>query len=218
MSVGQWVERTHSKGLIVKAGRYGGTYAHKDIAFHFAMWLSPEFQLLVTKEYQVLKQKEFGRLPWDVRRQLAKVNYRLHTEAVKDYIIPNSKLPQGSEWLEYASEADFLNIVIFGCTAKEWRDCNGLQEPNCDNIRDCANLIDLTILVNLESLNSRLIRDGIPKEGRFELLKKEAAIERKTLETHFHDGKGLESPNKKSHDYDTKLKGLLSVPPPKEKK
>jgi hypothetical protein len=138
MSAGQWVERTKAIGLIVRAGRYGGTYAHKDIAFHFAMWLSPEFQIYLINEFQRLKDDENSRLKleWNLQRTLAKVNYRIHTDAIKENLIPQEITKQQSSYV-YANEADLLNVALFGITAKEWSESN---PANRGNIRDFATL------------------------------------------------------------------------------
>lgn len=136
MSVGQWIERTKAVGMIVKAGRYGGTFAHKDIAFHFAMWLSPEFQIYLVNEFQRLKDEENDRLKlnWDLQRTLAKVNYHIHTDAIKENFIPAEITKQQVSFV-YANEADLLNVALFGMTAKEWRDANPDKKGN---IRDYA--------------------------------------------------------------------------------
>ncbi len=162
MSVGQWIDRTLAKGLLVKAGRYGGTYAHKDIAFHFAMWLSPEFQIYLINEFQRLKQEEQKQLGWDAKRELAKINYHIHTEAVKTYLIPKT-LTAFEISLVYANEADVLNMALFGKTAKQWRD----ENPNKKgNIRDYTGINELICLSNLENLNSVWIQDQIPQKER----------------------------------------------------
>jgi len=132
MSVGQWISRTAAKGLTVKSGRYGGTYAHKDIAFHFAMWLSPEFQIYLIQEFQRLKHQEYKDLGWSVKRELAKVNYHIHTQAIKDFIVPKL-LRKDQVNTIYANEADLLNVALFGITAREWRDHNPSLQGN---IRD----------------------------------------------------------------------------------
>ena len=162
MSVGQWIERTKAIGLIVKSGRYGGTYAHKDIAFHFAMWLSPEFQIYLINEFQRLKEEEQKLLGWTAKRELAKLNYHIHTDAVKQNIIPK-ELTQSQISIVYANEADVLNIALFGKTAKQWRD----EHPELKgNIRDYANINELICLANMESLNAVFINEHLPQKER----------------------------------------------------
>ena len=179
MSVGQWVNRTNATGLIVKAGRYGGTYAHKDIAFQFGMWISPKFQLLLVKEYQRLKEDENDRLKldWNLQRTLAKVNYQIHTDAVKEQLIPPviSKLQIN---FIYANEADLLNVALFGMTAKEWRE--NTPDKN-GNIRDYASLEQLVVLSNMESINALLIRQGLSQNERLIQLNKVAITQMKSL-------------------------------------
>jgi KilA-N domain len=155
MPVGQWIERTGALSMVVKAGRYGGTYAHRDIAFHFTMWLSPEFQIYLVNEFQRLKQDENDRLKldWNLQRTLAKVNYHIHTDAIKENLMPK-ELSKTQTSFVYANEADLLNVALFGTTAKQWRDKN----PNADgNIRDMAMLEQLVVLSNMESINAVLI-------------------------------------------------------------
>lgn len=161
LSVKQWIERTNAIGITARAGRYGGTFAHRDIAFHFGMWISPRFQLLLVKEYQRLKAEENSRLQleWDLQRTLTKVNYYIHTDAIKENLIPKVLTKQEISFI-YASEADLLNMALFGMTAKEWRDTNPKAEGN---IRDAATLEQLVVLSNMESLNAMLIHQGIPQ-------------------------------------------------------
>ncbi len=163
MSAGQWVDRTKAVGLIVRAGRYGGTYAHKDIAFHFAMWLSPEFQIYLINEFQRLKEDENNRLKleWNLQRTLAKVNYHIHTDAIKENLIPKEITKQQASSV-YANEADMLNVALFGLTAKEWRNNN---PGTSGNIRDFASLEQLVVLSNMESINALLIRQGLTQSG-----------------------------------------------------
>ena len=171
MSPKQWVEETNAIGMVSKAGRYGGVYGHKDIAYHFAMWLSPKFSLLVIKEFDRLKSEEYSRqqLEWDFQRFLTKVNYRLHTDTIRDHILPKLQTPKNREWLVYADEADLLNMAAFGMTAKQWREANpGLAKKG--NIRDYAEIVQLNVLANLESLNAVLIEQGMNKQNRFDLL------------------------------------------------
>lgn len=179
MSVGQWLDRTHSKGMIVKAGRYGGTFAHKDIAFHFAMWLSPEFQIYLVNEFQRLKNEEYNslRLEWNLQRILSKVNYLIHTDAIKETLIPKEVTKQQSSSV-YANEADLLNVALFSQTAKEWRQQN--QDKN-GNLRDYASLEQLVVLSNLESINALLIRQGMSPQDRLIELNKVAITQMKSL-------------------------------------
>lgn len=181
LSVKEWVERTNAIGITSKAGRYGGTYAHKDIAFHFGMWISPQFQLYIVKEYQRLKSAEQNtlNLEWNVRRELSKANYRIHTDAVKNYIIPKHK--KSPEWLKYAEEADIINQALFGCTAKEWQEANPQRHLAGDNIRDVASINELVVLSNLESQNAIMIQAGTPKQSRLDLLTKIARQQLTTL-------------------------------------
>ena len=164
ISVKEWVAKTNAVGLQAKAGRYGGTYAHKDIAFEFGMWISPEFKIYLIREYQQLKEEEQKRLanPWNIHRTLAKVNYRIHTDAIKSQIIPN-KLTASQTSIIYATEADLLNMALFGLTAKQWREANPKKEGN---MRDYASLEQLLVLANLESMNAELIHMNISQEQR----------------------------------------------------
>lgn len=179
MSVGQWIERTGAISMVVKAGRYGGTYAHKDIAFHFAMWLSPEFQIYLINEFQRLKADENDRLKleWNLQRTLAKVNYHIHTDAIKENLIPK-ELSKSQTSFVYANEADLLNVALFGITAKQWRDSN----PNAEgNIRDMATIEQLVVLSNLESINAVLIHQGLSQSERLIQLNKIAISQMKSL-------------------------------------
>jgi len=162
MSVKQWVERTNSKGIIAKAGRYGGTYAYKDIAFEFASWVSPKFKLYLIKEFERLKKEEQEQLGWNAKRELTKINYRIHTDAIKENLIPKQVTNQQTA-IVYASEADVLNVALFGKTAKEWREQNAEKKGN---IRDYASINELICLSNLESLNAVLIKEGISQKER----------------------------------------------------
>ncbi len=166
MSVGQWIDRTKSIGMLVKGGRYGGTYAHKDIAFHFAMWLSPEFQIYLVNEFQRLKAQEYDKLKleWTFQRTLAKVNYHIHTDAIKENLIPEKISKQQVSFI-YANEADVLNVALFGKTAKQWRNQNPDQKGN---IRDYASLEQLVVLSNMESVNAMLIHQGMEQPERLE--------------------------------------------------
>ena len=179
ISVKEWVEKTGALGLRASAGRYGGTYAHKDIAFEFGMWISPEFKIYLIKEFQRLKDEESDRfkLGWNLQRTLAKINYRIHTDAIRDILIPPT-LSKKQTLLKYASEADLLNVSLFGKTAKEWRDVN----PQADgNLRNQASLEQLVVLTNLESLNSVLIRQGLGRADRLQKLNEIAISQMGTL-------------------------------------
>ena len=164
MSPQQWIERTATIGIMSRSGRYGGTYAHSDIAFEFASWLSPEFKLYVIKDYQRLKQAESDHLSldWSARRELAKTNYRIHTDAIKENLITDT-LPATLIQRTYANEADVINIALFGMTAKEWRDAHPTSKGN---LRDEANIMQLIVLSNLENLNANFIKEGLPQSER----------------------------------------------------
>jgi len=179
LSAKKWIDVTGAKGLIASAGRYGGTYAHKDIAFEFGSWLSPEFKLYLIKEFQRLKDEENDRLQlgWNLQRTLAKINYRIHTDAIKETLIPPS-VTKTQAVLVYASEADLLNVALFGQTAKQWRDTHPDAEGN---IRDHAPLEQLVVLTNLESLNSVLIRQGLTAPERLLKLNEIAITQMRTL-------------------------------------
>lgn len=174
ISVKEWVSRTNAIGVTAKTGRYGGTYAHVDIAFNFGMWISPEFQLYIVTEYKRLKEIESNQLnlEWDVRRLMTKINYGLHTDAVQQHIIPYSKFPKKNQWVEYANEADLLNVALYGYTAKQWRESNQNHVLNGKNMRDFSSITDLLIMSNLETLNAELIKNNAPKQYRFEYLQK----------------------------------------------
>jgi len=178
LSPQKWINSTLAKGLISKSGRYGGTYAHKDIAFEFASWVSAEFKLYIIKDYQRLKADENSRLSlsWNLKRELAKINYRIHTDAVKENLIPED-VSGKLQSFAYASEADVLNVALFGKTAKAWRDENPEQKGN---IRDYAFHHQLIVLVNLESMNAELIKQGLSQSDRALRLNK-MAIEQMTL-------------------------------------
>ncbi len=170
----KWIDATGATGIVSKAGRHGGgTFAHKDIAFEFGTYLSPEFKLLIIREFQRLKDKEQQSERWDYHRFLAKVNYRLHTTAIRDVLIPLTSTPKNREGLLYASEADIINLALFGITAKEWRARNK-ELAIKTNIRDVATIEQLTVLSNLESLNSMMITEGADKEARFQKMRAEA--------------------------------------------
>jgi KilA-N domain len=179
LSVKQWIEHTGAIGLTAKAGRYGGTYGHKDIAFHFGMWISPRFQLLLVKEYQRLKEDENSRLSleWNLHRTLAKVNYRIHTDSIKENIIPPTVTKEQAN-LIYANEGDLLNVAMFGKTALQWRK----ENPNKKgNIRDFSTIEQLLVLANLESLNAEFIRMKLPQSDRLKKLNATAIAQLKSL-------------------------------------
>jgi len=168
-SVSEWCEKTNAIGIYSKMGKYGGTYAHKDIAFEFASAISPMFKLYLIKEFERLKQIENQNREWDIKRILTKNNYLIHTDAIKNYILPDSNYYKNKEWLKYAEEADILNVALFNTTAKEWRKLNPVLAKT-SNIRDYASINELTVLSNLESHNAEMIKEGKSKEERFEIL------------------------------------------------
>lgn len=182
ISAKEWIEKTNAIGMYVQAGRYGGTYAHKDIAFEFGSAISPIFKLYLLKEYQRLKDEENNRLKleWNAKRFLSKNNYLIHTDAVKNYVLPQSNYTKNTEWLAYTDEADLLNVALFGCTAKAWRDANP-ELAKSSNIRDYASIAELTVLSNLETHNAELIKGGMDKEERFETLKSIAQYQMQVL-------------------------------------
>lgn len=178
LSVKQWVEKTNSKGIIAKAGRYGGTYAHKDIAFEFATWVSPQFKLYLLKEFQRLKEEEQAQLGWSAKRELSKINYRIHTDAIRQNLIPVEVTPAQAGVI-YAEEADVLNVAMFGMTARMWREQNpGLK----GNIRDYASINELICLSNMENLNAVFIDQGIPQGERLVRLNRIAIQQMRVLE------------------------------------
>lgn len=181
-SVSEWVENTNAIGLYVKRGKYGGTYAHKDIAFEFASAISPVFKLYLIKEFQRLKEEEYNltKMEWTAKRFLSKNNYLIQTDAVKNYLIPECNYRENLQWLPYAEEADLLNVALFGFTAKAWREANPeLSKKN--NVRDFATINELTVLSNLESHNAQMIREGKGKKERFVILKEIAAYQLQVL-------------------------------------
>lgn len=182
LSAKEWIEKTNAVGIYVQAGRYGGTYAHKDIAFEFGSAISPVFKLYLLKEYQRLKDEENDRLKleWSAKRFLSKNNYLIHTDAVKNYVLPQSNYTKNTEWLAYADEADLLNVALFGCTAKAWREANPTLAKN-SNIRDYASIAELTVLSNLETHNAELIKSRKEKKERFEALRQIAQYQLRVL-------------------------------------
>jgi len=179
LSPQKWINTTNAIGIISKSGRYGGTYAHKDIAFEFASWVSPEFKLYIIKDYQRLKSDENSRLSlgWNLNRELTKINYRIHTDAIKENLIPENMSIKTQSFV-YANEADILNVALFGKTAKQWRD----QNPDkAGNIRDYATYHQLIVLVNMESMNAELIKLNISQNERMLQLNKMAIEQLSTL-------------------------------------
>ncbi len=178
MSPSRWIEATNAKGLVAMAGRYGGTYARTDIAFEFASWVSVEFKLYLVKEFQRLKSEEQKQLAWDAKRELSKINYRIHTDAIRTNLIP-SEVTREQAAMMYADEADVLNIAMFGMTAKQWRDANPDKKGN---IRDYATINELICLSNMENLNAVFINDGVPQGERLVKLNKIAIQQMQVLE------------------------------------
>jgi hypothetical protein len=179
LSVKTWIERTNAIGIRSKAGRYGGTYAHRDIAYHFGMWISPKFQLLLVKEYQRLKAEEHQQLGWSAKRELSKINYRIHTDAIKQNLIPSEVTPVQANII-YANEADVLNVAMFGMTAKQWREAN---PELTGNIRDYATINELICLSNMENLNAVFIEQGMPQSKRLVKLNQIAIHQMSILES-----------------------------------
>ena len=177
MTPQKWVDATGAIGIVSKAGRYGGTYAHKEIAFEFASWISVEFKLYLVKEFERLKTEEMKQLGWDIKRNLGKINYRIHTDAIKENLIP-PELSARQISLVYANEADVLNMALFGMTAKEWRDAHPELKGN---IRDDANVSQLVCLSNLENLNAVFINEGVPQAERLAKLNAIAISQMKVL-------------------------------------
>lgn len=180
-SVSEWREKTNAMGIYSKMGKYGGTYAHKDIAFEFASAISPVFKLYLIKEFERLKEAENQNREWDIKRILTKNNYLIHTDAIKNFILPDNNYYKNKEWLKYAEEADILNVVLFNTTAKKWRELNPDLSKN-SNLRDYATINELTVLSNLESHNAELIKEGKSKEERFDILSSIAKYQLDVLE------------------------------------
>jgi len=225
MSISNWVDKTGAIGIYSKLGKNGGTYAHVDIALEFGAAISAVFKLYVIREYQRLKQIEsdvYG-LEWNVKRILSKTNYQIHTDAIKNHIIPKTSFSEAKQWLLYADEADMLNIALFGTTAKQWRDSNPQRAINGENIRDMASINELAILSTLESLNAILIKNSVPKKERFKILRETVIDQKKTLDS-IDIMKTIKKENsstfideqKKMSDFDKNLKGLMAVPPPQK--
>ena len=178
LSPQKWTKTTNAIGIVAKSGRYGGTFAHKDIAFKFAMWISPEFKIYIVKEFQRLKEEEQKQLGWSAKRELSKINYRIHTDAIKRNIIPEEVTPQQASII-YANEADVLNVAMFGMTAKQWREANADKKGN---IRDYATINELICLSNMENLNAVFIDQGLPQSERLIKLNQIAIQQMKVLE------------------------------------
>ena len=179
LSVKTWIERTGAIGIRSKAGRYGGTYAHRDIAYHFSMWISPKFQLLLVKEYQRLKTEEQRLLGWSAKRELSKINYRIHTDAIKQNLIPMEVTPMQASII-YANEADVLNVAMFGMTARQWREANPELKGN---IRDYATINELICLSNMENLNAVFIEQNMTQRERLVKLNQIAIHQMSILES-----------------------------------
>ncbi len=178
LSVKQWIEKTNAIGIIAKAGRYGGTYAHKDLAFEFASWVSPQFKLYLLREFQRLKEEEQKQLGWSAKRELSKINYHIHTDAIKQNLIPAELSPLQTNVI-YANEADVLNVALFGMTAKQWRE----ENPDLKgNIRDHASINQLICLSNMENLNAVFINKGLPQSERLKELNRIAIQQMLVLE------------------------------------
>jgi hypothetical protein len=202
VSAKKWIEFTGAIGITAKKGRYGGTYAHKDIAFEFGTYISPEFKLLLIKEFQRLKQEEFNRIEsgWDLRRLLTKTNYSIHTDAIKNYIIPD--ITDAQIKYVYANEADVLNIALFGMTAKQWKESNPKSALENLNMRDFADVHQLIILSNLESNNAFLISSGMPQKQRILNLRKLALSQLKSLRDSIYTIEKIQSPFIKNKELD----------------
>lgn len=185
LSAKEWMEKTHAIGILSKAGRYGGTYAHKDIAFEFAMWISPEFKVYLIREFQRLKDDEQKQIGWSAKRELSKINYRIHTDAIKHNLIP-AEVTQVQASIIYAEEADVLNVAMFGITARQWRETH----PDLKgNIRDYASINELICLANMENINALLIDEGVSQGERLLRLNQIAINQMRVLEN--DDNRGL---------------------------
>jgi hypothetical protein len=180
----KWIENTNAIGIISKSGRYGGTYAHKDLAFEFGAWISPMFKLLLIKEFQRLKEIETNQynLEWNVKRILSKTNYLIHTDAIKEHIIPKKNYDKTDEWIVYAEEADLLTVAMYNCKTKDWREANPEHAEKGLNIRDFSSINELVVLSNLENANAIMISENIDKVNRFRQLKKIVKSQLKTLD------------------------------------
>lgn len=179
LSVKEWMQKTNAIGIVSKAGRYGGTYAHKDIAFEFAMWISPEFKVYLIREFQRLKEQEQAQIGWSAKRELSKINYHIHTDAIKNNLIPKEITPAQASII-YANEADVLNVAMFGMTAKQWREANPELKGN---IRDYATVNELICLSNMENLNAVFIDNGMSQGERLKKLNQIAIQQMNILES-----------------------------------
>ena len=224
ISVKEFVTKTNAISIRATAGRYGGTYAHVDIAFDFGMWISPVFRLYIVEEYKRLKEAESKNLDleWNVKRIISKANYSLHTDAIKEHIIPFKNTNEKEEWI-YANEADMLNLIVFGSTAKQWRDNNTQLASKGKNIRDNASINELAVLSNIESLNATLITQGIDKKTRYEFLLSTAQDQLNRLRRYSFVNKIEHSPQlliaeKSKSSFDNKLTQALNYNPHKDKR
>jgi len=222
VSVKQWVSKTNAIGIMAKTGKFGGTYAHKDIAFHFGMYISPLFNLLLIKEFQRLKDEEskLKNVEWDYRRFLTKVNYRIHTDAIKENIIPQySSLSREEEGYIYSNEAEMLNVAVFGITSKAWKIKYPDKALKGLSLREIATIPQLTVLANIENYNAILLKEGLSSKDRLAKLKQIATTQLKTLSS-YHYTYPTESPHSIKYEqtttFDSSLKGLLNTPPPKK--
>jgi hypothetical protein len=234
MTPQKWINATNAIGIFSKSGKSGGTYAHKDIAYQFGMWLSPVFQLLLIKEFDRLKQEEQQRLgsEWDYRRFLAKTNYVIHTDAIKNYVIPLKDIEKDKEKWVYAEEGDILNTALFGYSAKQWKEANPDEALKGRNMRDLADAHQLLVLSNLESINAKLIFDGKSKYDRLLELRKVAIEQLKSLRNSSYTLDKIQSPFKhknttsgkvlnednKTDDFDNLLENVIKVPKPEKDK
>jgi len=196
-SITEWIEKTNAVGIVTRRGRYGGTYAHKDIAFEFGTWLSPEFKLLIITEFQRLKAREQELIEWDSHRYLSKINYRLHTDAIKNQLLPALQLAKSKEVFVYTDEADMLNTIVFGQTAVEWRKQNPELSKSYKNQRDYASVTQLVVLANLESLNAHLIAENQSQKQRIKSLINSAERQYKSLLQAEEEQKLLDSGERK---------------------
>ncbi len=187
LSAKEWMQKTNAIGIVAKTGRYGGTYAHKDIAFEFAMWISPEFKVYLIREFQRLKTEEQAQLGWSAKRELSKINYRIHTDAIRQNLIPSEVTPAQANII-YANEADVLNVAMFGMTARQWREANSDRKGN---IRDYATINELICLSNMENLNVVFISQGLPQGERLVRLNQIAIQQMRVLEGGDNDRKLL---------------------------
>lgn len=213
LSAKKWIEKTNAIGIIAKTGKFGGTYAHTDIAYHFGMWLSPEFNLLVIKEFQRLKEEEQKLIKsseWLYHRFSAKANYSIQTDAVKQYIIPNTTLPKEKHGIIYANEAELINVATLGYTSKQWAEVNPNRVFEGKNLRDCLELEQLIVLDNMQSFNSYLMSQNIPQKERFLMLQKEAQRQLESLSQNKTIKNAKES---ETSNFDLSLKKALNYNP-----